>query len=79
MNNVRTSIKKKISTLGRHIRNTNFSELSDSIDNDDKVIEHDFLTFDYSKQRIDKKTLDYLTQIPDLIDLKESLHQLFTG
>tara|TARA_B100000963_G_scaffold305503_1_gene279734 strand:+ start:1179 stop:2663 length:1485 start_codon:yes stop_codon:yes gene_type:complete len=79
MNNVRKSIQKKLSILGRDIKNTHISEFQNSTDFKNKVIDLDFLTFDYSRQRINQKTFDYLTQIPDLINLKESLHLLFTG
>ncbi len=79
MNNVRESIQKKLSILGQDIKDTRLSDLYNSTDFENKVIELDLLTFDYSKQRIDQKTLDYLTQIPDLINLKESLDLLFSG
>ncbi len=79
MNKVRKNIQNKLSRLGRDIKNTHLSDLQDSSDFKNKVIELDFLTFDYSKQRIDGKTLDYLLQVPDLINLKDSLHLLFTG
>ena len=79
MNNVRKIIQKKLLNLGKDIRDTHISDLHNPTDFKRKVINHDILTFDYSKQRINQKTLDYLTQIPDLINLKESLHLLFTG
>ena len=43
------------------------------------ILKTDLLTFDYSKQRINDEVLDYLLQIPDLINLKESLNLLFKG
>ncbi len=79
MNNIRKNIQKKLSTLGRDIKDTHFSDLKDSSGSEYKIVEHDFLTFDYSRQRINQKTLDYLLKIPDLINLKDSLDQLFTG
>ena len=79
MNNIRINIQKELSVFGQNIKNTHISDLCDSADLRNKVIEHDLLTFDYSKQRIDQKALDYLIKIPDLINLKESLSLLFKG
>ncbi len=79
MSNVRKNIQNDLSMLGQDLKNFHISELQDSSDFNQNVIELDFLAFDYSKQRVDQKTLDYLFQIPDLINLKESLSSLFTG
>ena len=79
MNNIRTNIQKELSVLGRDIKNTHISDLCDSAHLRNNLVDHDLLTFDYSKQRIDQRALDYLTEIPDLINLKESLHLLFSG
>ena len=79
MNNIISKIQKELSVLGQDIKNTHISDLYDSADLRNNVIEHDLLTFDYSKQRIDQNALDYLVKIPDLINLKESLSLLFNG
>ena len=79
MNNIRNNLQKELSVLGRDIKKTHISELCDSPNLVNNIIEHDLLTFDYSKQRIDQKALDYLIKIPDLINLKESLSLLFNG
>jgi len=79
MNNIRTNIQKELSVLGRDIKNTHISDLCDSAHLRNNLIDHDLLTFDYSKQRIDQRALEYLTEIPDLINLKESLCLLFNG
>ncbi len=79
MNNVRKKIKNELSILGRSIKNVHLSGLGDSNDFERKIIKHDILTFDYSKQRIDQKILDYLLKIPELINLQKSLGLLFTG
>ena len=79
MNNIRNNIQKELSAFGKDIKNTHISDLCDSADIRNNVVEHDLLTYDYSKQRIDKKALDYLVKIPDLINLKESLRLLFEG
>lgn len=79
MNNVRKNIRKELLTLGRDFKNTHIYDLCDQEDFKNRVIDLDFLAFDYSKQRITQKALDYLTQIPDLINLDESLKLLFAG
>ncbi len=79
MKNVRKSIQKRLSILGRDFKSIHISDLYDTSDFKEKIIELDFLAFDYSKQRIDQKALDYLIQIPDLLNLKESLYLLLTG
>ncbi len=79
MNNVRKNIQKELSLLGQNFKKIHMTDLLESTDFRHKVIDLDFFTYDYSKQRIDQKTLDYLFQIPDLINLKESLRSLFTG
>ena len=79
MNNIRNNLQKELSVLGKDIKNTHISELCDSAELRNNVIEHDLLAFDFSKQRIDQKALDYLIKIPDLINLKESLGLLFEG
>jgi len=76
MNNVRKKIQKELSLLGQDFKKIHISDILESTDFSHKVIDLDFLTYDYSKQRIDQKTLDYLFKIPDLINLKESLHSL---
>ena len=79
MNNIRKVIHKELSILGRDLKNTHISDLFDSAESNNNVIELDLLTFDYSKQRIDQKALDFLIEIPNIINLRESLDQLFAG
>ena len=79
MNNVRKDIHNKLATLGQELKNSNISDLHDANDFRYKTVKLDYLTFDYSRQRIDQKSLDYLFKIPDLINLKESLNLLFAG
>tara|TARA_B100000575_G_scaffold290985_1_gene295822 strand:+ start:1343 stop:2827 length:1485 start_codon:yes stop_codon:yes gene_type:complete len=79
MQNLRKNIQKELSKLGQEFKTTRISDLCDLSDFKDKVIQHDILTFDYSKQRLDQKTLDFLLQIPDLVNLKESFNLLFSG
>ena len=79
MNNIRKDIQRELSILGRDLKNTHISDLCDSAEFNNKVIELDLLTFDYSKQRIDQKSLDYLIDIPNMLNLRESLNLLFSG
>ncbi len=79
MNNVRKNIQNKLSTLGRDIKSTNISDLTGTSDFKYRIVEHAILAYDYSLQRIDQKTLDYLLEIPDMINLQRSLNLLFAG
>ncbi len=79
MKNIRKNIQKELLTLGRDFRNTHIYKLCDQTDFENRVIDLELLAFDYSKQRINQKALDYLNQIPDLINLEESLQLLFSG
>tara|TARA_B100000963_G_scaffold75282_1_gene63425 strand:- start:2593 stop:4077 length:1485 start_codon:yes stop_codon:yes gene_type:complete len=79
MKNIRKNIQKELLTLGIDFRNTHIYKLCDQTDFENRVIDLELLAFDYSKQRINQKALDYLNQIPDLINLEESLQLLFSG
>ena len=78
MNDLRRDIQKKLLFLGRDIKNNHISEIYNLRDSKNNLIKTDLLTFDYSKQRINQEVLDYLIQIPELINLKDSLNLLFT-
>ena len=79
MNDFRKDIHSRLLTLGEGIRKAKISELNKKNDFKENNIKSDLLTFDYSKQRINNEVLDYLLQIPDLINLKDSLNLLFKG
>jgi hypothetical protein len=76
VNDLRKLIYGKLLSLGEDFRKVSISELNIKKDSKDNVIKGGLLTFDYSKQRIDRKVLDYLLEIPDLINLKESLNTI---
>ena len=59
--------------------NTHISELQNQKALEKRVIRTDLLDFDYSKQRINDKAIDYLLDIPNLINLKDLLDVLFRG
>ena len=79
MSDTRKQIFNKLSMLGRQIKRTHISELVFNKDLEKSVIKSDLLNFDYSKQRINYEAMDFLLQIPDLINLKDSLEALFLG
>lgn len=79
MNDIRKEIFNKVSLLGEEIQKTKILELYNHEDLEKRVIRNDLLNFDYSKQRINNKSLDYLLEIPDLINLKDTLNALFSG
>ena len=79
MNEIRKSIYSKLLTLSKGIKNLHISELHNQNELAEKTVKHNLLDFDYSKQRISNKVLDYLLQIPDQINLRDSLKALFDG
>ncbi len=76
---IRKQIHNKISLLAKDIKNTHISELQNHKDLEKRVIRTDLLDFDYSKQRINDEAIEYLLEIPYLINLKDSLNKLFRG
>ncbi len=79
MSETRKQIHNKLSLLGKDIKNTHISEIQRYKDLQKSVINNDLLDFDYSKQRINDEAIEYLLEIPNLINLKESLNRLFKG
>ncbi len=79
MNDLRNKILNNLLLHGKEVKGLHISELNNSKNPKDYVIESDLLIFDYSKQRINREVLDSLLQIPDQINLKDSLDLLFKG
>jgi glucose-6-phosphate isomerase len=79
MNELRKDIQHKLSLLGKDIKNTHLSEINPMENPEGCIVKSDILTFDFTKQRVNPEILDFLFQIPDLINLKESLNLLFAG
>ena len=79
MNDTRHAILKELISFGKDFQKTHIADIHHQNSVENRNIKHDLLNFDYSKQRVDDDVLDYLIQIPDLIDLKESLAALFSG
>ena len=78
MNQVRKDIYSKLISIREDIKNSDISELHD-LNFSQRVVKHNLLDLDFSKQRINDDVLDYLFQIPDQINLKDSLAALFDG
>ena len=79
MNEIRKDIHSKLLALSKDIKDIHISELHNQNRLDEMTINHELLDFDYSKQRISNNILDYLFQIPDQINLRDSLNALFGG
>ena len=79
MNEIRKDIHNKLLILSKDIKDIHISELHNHNELAEKTVKHDLLDFDYSKQRISNNILDYLFQIPDQINLRDSLKALFDG
>ena len=59
--------------LGKKISQSRIADLHQSSHLEEHIIRTSLIDFDYSKQRLNQEGLDYLLQIPDLINVKESL------
>ena len=79
MNEIRKDIHSKLLTLSKDIKDIHIAELHNQNELAEKTVKHDLLDFDYSKQRISNNILDYLFQIPDQINLRDSLKALLDG
>ena len=55
MNEIRKNIHSKLLTLSKDIKNIHISELHNQNELTEKIIKHELLDFDYSKQRISKE------------------------
>ena len=79
MSDIRKQIHNKLSRFGKDINSFHISELQNDKDLEKRVIRADLLNFDFSKQRINDEAINCLLEIPDLINLKDSLEALFNG
>ncbi len=79
MSDTRKQIFNKLSLLGEDIKNVHISDLLRQKRFENRTIRNDLLNFDYTKQRINDEVLDYLLEIPNLINLRDSLNSLFNG
>jgi len=79
MNKIRKDIHKRLISLGEDISEKSISKIERTERPQQSLIKTDEVYFDFSKQRINRKSLDYLLTIPDLVKLRENLNRLFKG
>ena len=79
MNKKRIKIHQHLSSLGRKVSGLkSFYQENHELD-ESRNIKTELVNFDFSKQRINKEALDFLLELPDELDLRESLDSLFKG
>lgn len=75
----RSEIHKELIDLGNKITNINISELQKSDNLKENIVEASLVQLDYSKQKLSNEGKNFLFEIPDLINLRESLEALTEG
>ena len=79
MNKKRIKIHQHLSSLGRKVSGLkSFYQDNHELD-ESRNIKTELVNFDFSKQRINKEALDFLLELPDELNLGESLDSLFKG
>ncbi len=79
MNRQRVEIQKQLSSIGRKVLDEKISVIDSSDKTRECSIKTDLVNFDYSKQRINKEVFDFLLDIPEQLNFRESLDSLFKG
>ena len=79
MINKRSEIYNKLTDLGNKITNTNIAELKQSDNLEENIVKASLVQLDYSKQKLSNEGKKFLFEIPDLINLRESLEALSEG
>jgi hypothetical protein len=79
MNRKRTKIYEQLSSLASELSGMKISDLSHSEGDIPRNIKTDLINFDYSKQRVNDEVLDFLLDIPDQLEVRGSLDNLFDG
>ena len=79
MNKIRKKIHEQLSSLGSELSGMKISDLSYSEGGIPKNIKTDLINFDYSKHRVNHEALDFLLDIPDQLEIRDSLDNLFAG
>ena len=72
-------ILKSIKTLANSCSDLHIKDLLDGKRLEEFQVKTDYLSYDYSKQRITKEDLDELLTIPEKINLKESILEITKG
>ena len=75
----RSDIYKKLIDIGNKITDINILELQNSENLRENIVRKPLVQLDYSKQRLSNEGKKFLFEIPDLINLRESLEALFQG
>ena len=76
---IRHRIYKELLSLEANVSKKKISSLLSSNDMELRVLETNFLNYDFSKQRITEEILEYLLTIPDQLGLKIALNKLVDG
>ncbi len=79
MQEIRKNIRNNLISLGKKISASSILNLDTNEIKKQRFIKVKELCFDFSKQRINKESLEYLLSIPDLINLRKDLNLLFKG
>jgi glucose-6-phosphate isomerase len=79
VNKIRKKIHKQLSSLGSQLSGMKISDLNNSEGGIPRNIKTDLINFDYSKQRVNHETLDFLLDVPDQLEIRGSLENLFEG
>ena len=74
-----TEILKSIKTLANKNSGLHIKDMLDQRRLEEFQVKTDYLSYDYSKQRITKEALDELLTIPEKINLKESILDITKG
>mgnify|MGYP001271164762 CR=1 FL=1 len=79
MNKIRSEIKNNLSSLGKKLYGSHISELRKDSDLNDYSVTTSLANFDYSKNRINQESLNYLLEALDSLEVRKSLKELFEG
>lgn len=79
MNKDRQDIQKQLKYLGKSVIDSDIPRLNDSNNIGFNCITTENINIDFSKQKINKESLEYLFLIPEILDLRKYLKLLFDG
>ena len=79
MTDLRKQISKKLVKLGKKHANLKIEDLPLKQKSIDDVISTQYLNFDFSKQRIDRKAFDWLLTVPEELKLRDDFIKLLEG
>ena len=73
MKEQRIKISDKLKELGKECNGSSISELSERHKPFHNIIETKYINFDFSKQKIDSKSFEWLLTIPEKLNLREKI------